>query len=173
MRFAKGFTLVELLIAVALSAFIATAVYGFFNTIEKAGKFSEENSRLQSFIPPLYYLLLRDVESTDDRYGKLSVLRRSNGKEEVEFFTKNCYFFKGVCLVRYRLYKGYLIREELRLNSLSGKGIEVPVVSGISKMEVFTSLGGDWSKTAGRGRLIKFVFKLKEGGELPFVFRLF
>jgi len=173
MRFVKAFTLLELLIAVTLTVFVVTVVYGFFNTIEKSGRFAEENNKLQSFIAPLYYVLLKDVESLHNRYGKLSILKKSDGEEEVEFFTRSCYFFKGVCRVRYRLYKGYLIREELRLNSLSEKGVEVPVVSGISEMEVFTSLGGEWSKTARGGRLIKFVFKIGEGRELPFVFRLF
>jgi prepilin-type N-terminal cleavage/methylation domain-containing protein len=164
MKFGRGFTLIEMLIAVGLAAFILSVAYGFFNAIEKSGKFSEENNKLQSIIPPLYYVLLRDIESIDSRYGKFSILEKSNDKTEVEFYTKSCFFFKGICKVRYWLYKGYLFRKELRLNSLSENGIEVPIISGISSMEVFTSSKGDG--------LIKFVFKLEEGGELPLVFKI-
>ncbi|TCK04023.1 PulJ/GspJ family protein [Phorcysia thermohydrogeniphila] len=170
MRFGRGFTLVEMLMAVGLAAFVLTVAYGFFNSIEKSGEFSKENNKLQSLVPPLYYVLLRDVESIDSRYGRLSVLEKSDGKTEVEFYTKSCFFFRGVCRVRYRLYKGYLFREELRLNSLSEEGVEVPLISGISSMEVFSSYGGEWNKGGG-GRLIKFVFKLQDGEELPIVFK--
>ena len=40
MKLVKGFTLVELLIAVALTAFVITVSYSFFNLIEKSGRFS-------------------------------------------------------------------------------------------------------------------------------------
>jgi prepilin-type N-terminal cleavage/methylation domain-containing protein len=171
MRFGKGFTLVEMLIAVALSAFVLTVAYGFFSAIEKSGKFSEENNRLQSIIPPLYYVFLRDFESIDNRYGKLSILKDPDGETEVEFYTKSCFFFKGVCRVRYRLYRGYLLREELPLNSISERGIEVPIISNVSSLKVFSSIGGSWREVVG-GSLLKVVLNLRDGEEIPFVFRV-
>ena len=174
MKRAKGLTLVELLIAVSLAAFVVAVSYGFFNTIERAGTFSEENNRIQSIIVPVYYTLLRDIESADTGYGNINILQNENGKTALEFYTKSCFFFRGICRVRYWLYKNYLIRTEFGLNGLSAEGVETPIVSGITALKVFTSSGNEWHRTAGNVKpsLLKVVLTLKKGGELPLVFKI-
>ena len=181
MKLVKGFTLVELLIAVALTAFVITVSYSFFNLIEKSGRFSAENSELQSTIVPLFYTFLRDLESVDKRYGTISVRKDSDDREELEFYTNSCYYFKGICRVKYWIYKNeekkihYLIRSEYRINSLSPSGIDIPITSKVSDFQVLFSRSGDWyNGTIGTNpSLLKIVLKLKdEGGELPLVFKL-
>ncbi|WP_121169536.1 prepilin-type N-terminal cleavage/methylation domain-containing protein [Thermovibrio guaymasensis] len=175
----RGFTLVELLIAVALSAFILVVSYNFFNVVESSGKFAVENSKLQSSIPPYFYSLLKDFESVNQRYGGFTVSRDVDGNlKSVEFFTEDCYYFKGICKVKYWLYespsgKKFLIRSELRINSNSPKGIEVPVSFNINSFEVYKLSGGSWVKmNTGRADLIKLVLGFKGGGELPLVFKV-
>lgn len=181
MKLVKGFTLLELLIAVALAAFVVTVSYSFFNLIEKSGRFSAENSKLQSTIVPLSYVLLRDVESIDKRYGPINVTRDSDGRETLEFFTHSCYYFKGICRVKYWIYEDedknfhYLMRSEYRINSVSLSGIDIPVTSKVSDFNVLFSQGSDWSNetTEVNPSLIKIVLRLKgDGGELPLIFKI-
>ncbi len=181
MKLVRGFTLVELLIAVALTAFVITVSYSFFNLIEKSGRFSAENSELQSTIVPLFYIFLKDFESIDRRYGAISVKKDSDNRKTLEFYTNSCYYFKGVCRVKYWIYENkekkihYLIRSEYRINSLSPSGIDVPVTSRVSDFQILFSRSGDWyNGTAGTSpSLLKIVLKLRdEGGELPLVFKL-
>jgi prepilin-type N-terminal cleavage/methylation domain-containing protein len=181
MKLVKGFTLVELLIAVALTAFVVTVSYSFFNLIEKSGKFSAESGELQSTIVPLFYTLLRDFESIDKRYGAVSVRKDSDNREMLEFYTNSCYYFKGICRVEYWIYENeekkihYLIRSEYRINSLSPSGIDIPLTSKVSDFQVLFSRSGDWYNGTARSNpsLLKIVLKLRnEGGELPLVFKL-
>ena len=174
-----GFTLIELLIAVALSAFVLAVSYQFFNVIERSGRFAVESSELQSSIPPLFYSLLKDFESANQRYGGFTVERDLDGNlKSIEFFTEDCYYFKGICRVKYWFYespsgKRFLIRSEMRINSTSPYGIEVPVSFKVKSLEVYRLSGGDWVKMgSGRGDLIKLVIGFKGGGELPLVFKI-
>ena len=173
-RRGKGFTLIELLIAVAISAFLITVAYFFFSAVERTGRAAVENSQLQSLVSPLFYLFLRDFESINTRYGNLSVVRDTDGNVKwVEFYTESCYYFPGICRVKYWLYKNgekrYLIRTEYRLNSTSGAGVDAFVSSKVLSIEVYHLSGGNWVKGAG-GRLLKLVLKVEGGKELPLTF---
>ncbi|WP_163327779.1 type II secretion system protein J [Desulfurobacterium thermolithotrophum] len=181
MKPAKGFTLIELLIAVSLTIFIITVSYSFFNFIEKSGKSSAKSSELQSTIFPLFYVFLKDIESADQRYGILSVKKDAEGNESLEFYTNSCYFFKGICKVKYWIYENrekklhYLIRSEYKLNSTSLIGVDIPLTSKVKEFNVFFSKFGNWYDgiQGGRPSLVKVVLKFeKEGGELPLIFKL-
>ncbi len=169
----------ELLIAVALSAFVLTVSYQFFNLIERSGKFAVENVNLQSSIPPLFYALLKDFESANQRYGGFTVERDLDGNlKSLEFYTEDCYYYGQVCKVKYWLYespsgKRFLIRSEMRINSTSPGGIDVPVSFKVNSFEVYRLSRGDWVKMgSGRAGLIKVVVGFKGGGELPLVLKV-
>lgn len=175
-RRGKGFTLIELLLAVAISAFLLTVTYTFFSAVERTGKAALENSRIQSTVTPLFYLLQRDIESINTGYGGITYGKDPNGKLNwVEFYTENCYYFPGVCRVRYWTYKSeegkesWLIRTELRLNSTTNAGVDAPVSSAVTGFKVYHLSGGDWVEGAG-GKLLKIVIEMKGGKELPLVF---
>ena len=177
-KYGRGFTLVELLIAVAISAFLLTVTYFFFSVIEKTGKAAVENSKLQSLISPLFYLFLKDFESINRTYGNISVVKDTDGNVKwIEFYTENCYYFPGVCRVRYWTYRNegnkrnWLIRSEFRLNSTTNTGIDAPVSSIVRGFKVYHLSGGDWVEGVG-GKLIKIVIETKGGKELPLVFVL-
>lgn len=172
----KGFTLIELLLAVAISAFLITVTYAFFSAVEKTGKAAVENSQLQSFVSPLFYLFQRDIESINSNYGGISYVKDSDGKFRwIEFYTENCYYFPGICRVRYWIYRNgeqkesWLIRTELRLNTTNDTGIDAPISSKVSDIKVYHLAGGDWVEGTG-GKLIKIVVKTEGGRELPLVF---
>jgi prepilin-type N-terminal cleavage/methylation domain-containing protein len=174
-RLDKGFTLLELLLAVGISAFVLVVSYSFFNFIEKAGRSASENAELQSFIPSIFYLFLRDFNSINTSYGSPQLVRDTDGNVRwLEFFTENCYYFKGVCRVKYWLYKNerenWLIRSEYRINSETS-GIDFPVTSRVKEFEVYRLSGGDWVKGVDTN-LLKIVLKLNKGGELPLVFKI-
>jgi len=180
-RLGRGFTLVELLIAVAISGFVIVVSYQFFNLIERSGRFAAESSRLQSVIPPLFYLFLRDIESANQAYGGFTVHRDVDGAlKSFELFTENCYYFKGVCLVRYRLYvspsgRRVLMREELRINSTSPQGVEIPVSFRVSSIEVYRASASSWVKVEEGSRrlaLVKVVLGIEGSGELPLIYKL-
>jgi len=167
------------LVAVALAAFVIVVSYSFFNAIEKSGKFASENNKLQSLIPPLYLVLLKDFESINTHYGNLSIHRDLDGNlKRIEFYTESCYYYPGICRVRYYLFKNnrfhVLMREELRLNSVTEKGVEVPITERVVSFEVLTYSGGSWVKGSSlpRNGLIKLILKLEGGGELPLVFKV-
>jgi len=171
----RGFTLLELLLAVAITAFVLTVSYSFFSAVEKTGKAAVENARVQTFISPVFYLLLRDVNSISVSYGSPKVIRDTEGRVKwFEFFTENCYYFKGICEVKYWVFKKgklhWLVRTESRLNSES-PGIDLPVSSKVSGFEVYKLSGGDWVKGVD-GNLVKIVLKLNRGGEIPLVFKV-
>lgn len=172
----RGFTLIELLLAVAISAFLITVTYAFFSAVEKTGKAALENSQLQSFVSPIFYLFQRDIESINENYGGISYAKDTEGNFRwIEFYTENCYYFPGICRVRYWIYRNedrkesWLIRTEFRLNTTNNIGIDAPISSRVSDMEIYHLSGGDWVKGVG-GKLIKIVIKTKGGKELPLVF---
>ena len=174
MRHGRGFTLIELLIAVAISAFLFIVTYSFFSVIEKTGKAAVENSQLQSLISPLFYIFLRDFESINRNYGNFSVVKDTDGNVKwIEFYTENCYYFPGVCRVKYWMYKNekehWLIRTEYRLNSSSETGIDAPISSKVLSFDVYHLSRNDWVEGAG-GKLLKVVVKVEGGRELPLVF---
>ncbi len=179
MKHANAFTLVELLLAVALSALILTVAYQFFNFIQKAGQAAKENNEIQALVAPLYYTFLRDVESTSIKYAPLNVRTDTEGNQVLEFYANNCFFFPGICLVKYWVYRKvdsklhYLMRGEYRLNGVTGEGIEVPLTSKVSKLEVEIPSSDGWSKVSGRitSKLIRIKLYIDEPeGELPLVF---
>ncbi len=175
MRLGRGFTLLELLLAVGLAALVLVVSYSFFSFVEKSGRAAVENGELQSLVSPLFYLFLKDFESINTSYGSPKVLKDVDGNLKwIEFFTENCYYFKGICRVRYWIYKSeghsWLVRSEFRLNS-TGRGIDFPLTSRVSGLSVFKLSGGSWVEGIG-GKLIKVVLRLKEGGELPLVFKI-
>jgi len=134
MRLSRGFTLLELLLAVGLAALVLVVSYSFFSFVEKSGRAAVENGELQSLVSPLFYLFLRDFESINTSYGSPKVLKDVDGNLKwIEFFTENCYYFKGICRVRYWIYKSeghsWLVRSEFRLNS-TGRGIDFPLLLG-------------------------------------------
>ena len=175
-RRGRGFTLIELLLSVAISAFLIAAAYAFFSIVEKTGKVAVENSKLQFLVSPLFYLFLRDFESINRSYGNVSVVKDIDGNFKwIEFYTENCYYFPGVCRVKYWIYKNesgsehWLIRTEYRLNSTNEKGIDSPISSQVVSLKVYHLSGGSWVEGFG-GKLVKLVIKLKGGKELPLVF---
>ena len=183
MRFTKraeGFTLIELLIALALSAFIVVGAYQFFNLIEISGKLSEENNEVQSVVPPLFCLMLKDFESADPRYSPITVNADSDGRQTVEFYTHNCYYFKGICRVKYWVFRKvgredvhYLVRSEFRLDDVTGKGIDVPLTSRVKDFEVEVPSSDGWSRASGKlsTKLLRVLLKLERPeGSLPLVF---
>ena len=177
-RSSRGFTLLELLIAVAISSVVVLLSYSFFNVVERSGKFAVDSGKVISLIPPLYYLFLRDFESANQSYGGFVVGRELDGNlRSVSFFTENCYYFKGVCRVKYWFYessdgKRLLFRSEYRLRSLEGRGISVPVSFKVEGLELFRLSGSSWVKfNGGRASLLKLVVKGKEG-EIPLVFKV-
>lgn len=172
----RGFTLIELLLAVAISAFLISVTYAFFSAVEKTGKAAVENSQFQAFVSPIFYLFQRDIESINENYGGISYAKDTDGKFRwIEFYTENCYYFPGICRVKYWIYRNeekkenWLIRTELRLNTTNSIGIDAPVSSKVADLEVYHLSGGDWVKGVG-GKLIKIVIKSKRGKELPLVF---
>lgn len=171
----KGFTLLELLLAVAIAAFVLSVSYSFFNAVERTGKVALENSKVQSLIPPIFYLLLRDVNSINLSYGSPKIVRDTDGNVKwFEFFTENCYYFDGICRVKYWIFKKgkehWLIRTESRINSAL-PGVDFPVSSKISGFEVFKLSGGSWVKGV-NDNLVKIVLMLEGEGEVPFVFKI-
>jgi prepilin-type N-terminal cleavage/methylation domain-containing protein len=170
MKHAKALTLLELLVATVIASIAVTVAYSFFNTIEKANIFTHKRFKLQNIVPPIYQTMLEDIECADTRYGHLYVHRGNEGNS-IELYTKNCFFFPGVCKVTYRTHKGFLIREEARLNAISAKGIEIPIVSGVESIDILTFTGSKWHRLEGTGALetVKVVLTT-EGGELPMVF---
>lgn len=176
-----GFTLLELLLAVAISAFVITVSYQFFGVIERSGKFAAQNNSLQSQVPPLFYLFLKDFESANQAYGGFVVHRGVDGElKSLEFFTENCNYFGGICRVKYYLLetpsgRKVLMREEGRINSLAPRGIEVPVSFKVNSFEVYRTSGSEWVKVEeGKRRLslIKVVVGIEGGGELPLVYKV-
>ncbi len=179
MKPAKGFTLLELLLAVALSAFVLAVSYQFFNLVKLSGRSAVENFKLQGLIPPFFYLFLRDIESANQNYGGFKVYRDLDGNlEGFEFTTENCYYFKGICTVKYWLYRGrggkrYLFRSEYDFNSPL-KAVSFPLSFKNASLELFTLSGGNWVKfNGGRVNLLKVLIEFKgEGVELPLVFKV-
>ena len=173
-KYGRGFTLIELLITVAISAFLLTVTYFFFSDVEKTGKIAVENSKLQSLIPPIFYIFLRDFESINTTYGDISVTKDTEGNVKwIEFYTDNCYYFPGICKVRYWAYRNgrenWLIRSELRLNSTTDTGVDAPVSSAVTGFKVYHLSGGEWIEGIG-GKLLKIVIEIKGGKDLPLVF---
>ncbi len=173
-KLAKGFTLIEILLAVAISALLVTVTYAFFSAVEKTGRAAIENSQFQSLVSPIFYLFLRDFESINTGYGTVSVEKDTDGNFRwVEFYTENCYYFPGVCRVKYWLYKNekehWLIRTEYRINSTSREGIDIPISSRVNSIDIYHLSGGSWVEGTG-GKLIKVVVKVEGEKELPLVF---
>jgi len=160
---------------------VITVSYQFFNLIERSGKFAAENNSIQSRIPPLFYLFLKDIESANQAYGAFAVQRDSEGKlKSLEFFTENCNYFKGICKVRYYLYKSpsgkrILMREEERINSLAPEGITVPISFRVNSFEVFRPSQSEWVRVEegkSRLKLVKVVLELEGSSELPLIYRV-
>ena len=175
-RRGRGFTLIELLLAVAISAFLLTVSYAFFSAVERTGKAALENSKLQSLVSPLFYLFLKDFESINKRYGKVAVIKDTEGKLKwIEFYTANCYYFPSICKVKYWVYRNrngkehWLMRSEYRINSLGETGIDAPVSSKITSLKVYHLSGGEWVEGFG-GKLVKIVARVEGGWELPLIF---
>ena len=171
MKFGKGFTLLELLLAITLASIVIMVSYSIFNLIERSGKLSSENSEIQRTVVPLFYLFLRDFESIDRRYGKISIQRDENlNSDSIEFYTHSCYYFKGICKVRYWFYKNedrqfsFLVRSESRINPISDAKVDVPISSRFERMNVFFSP---------ENSLVKLILIRGKGEEeLPFIFRI-
>jgi prepilin-type N-terminal cleavage/methylation domain-containing protein len=177
-RSSKGFTLLELLIAVAISSVVVLLSYSFFNVVERSGKFAVEGGKVISFVPPLYYLFLKDFESANQSYGGFVVRRELDGKlKSFSFYTENCYYYRGICKVKYWFYEGprgrrLLFRSEYRLRSLEDRGISVPVSFKLKGLELFRLSGSNWVKfNGGRLSLVKLLVESKEG-EIPLVFKV-
>ncbi len=174
----KGFTLVEVLIAIAISAVVLITSYQMFNAVERTGRFTQERNDLQNLISNLFVLFLRDFESSATTYGEFEI-EDNNGT--ISFYTKNCFYVPGVCKVRYFMYKkdgwNFLVREERKLNSIVDAGFEIPITQNVEDFDVQFMVGSDWVKaTRGKHRptLIKLILKLKaEKGTVtvPFVFK--
>ncbi|MEO2068356.1 MAG: prepilin-type N-terminal cleavage/methylation domain-containing protein [Desulfurobacteriaceae bacterium] len=170
MKFGKGFTLLEILMAIALASVVVTVSYSIFNSLERSGKLVSESSEVQSTVIPIFYLFLKDFESIDRRYGKISIQRDENlNTDFVEIYTHSCYYFKGICKVKYWFYRNkdknlsFLVRSESRINSTSNISVDVPISSKFERMNI---------SFFPQNSLLKVVLEKKGEEKLPFIFRI-
>ncbi|ADU96360.1 PulJ/GspJ family protein [Thermovibrio ammonificans] len=175
-----GFTLLELLIAVALAGIVLTVAYQFFNFVERGGKAAVETSKASNTITPLFYLLLKDLESVNGAYGPLTARRDLDGNvTQITYYTENCYFFKGVCQVKLWILKKeekplFLVRSERPINALTATPWKDSFISGkVSSIDLLAPSTDGWKEVnVARGGLIKLILKIKGEGELPLTFKL-
>ncbi len=146
--------------------------------MEKEGRVAVKREETEALIPSLFYALLKDFESSDQRYGPFKVERDLDGKfKSLEFYTHNCYYFKGVCKVKYWFLNSHgrrvLFRTEYRINSTNFVGVDSPVSFKVSSLKVYTLSAGSWVKFSfGRVSLLKLVLGLGKEGEIPLVFKV-
>jgi prepilin-type N-terminal cleavage/methylation domain-containing protein len=175
----KGLTLLELLLVVALSAVVVSLTYAFFNATERTGKEAVKTVEASNEVTPLFVLLLRDLESANSKYGPLRVRRGPEGEvDSFQFYTENCYYFKGVCKVKYWFLNRegkpvLLLRSEQRLNDINGNWIDSPVTTKVDSLELLIPSADGYKECRfAKEGLIKVVLKFKNGEELPLTFNL-
>jgi len=165
MKCAKGFTLLELLLAVALAVILIFLSYQFFNEISVTSNFLKRYGKIEETSIPLFYLFLKDLESTNQSYGSLKIRNNEDNSSSLTFYTENCYFFPGICKVTYQLFKKdkekYLVRSEYKLHSTTSTGIDIPLTSVLSNF-----------KAEKEGSLITLYLTFQNNETLPLVFHI-
>jgi len=178
-RLNEAFTLIEILLAISISAIVLLTSYQVFNAVERTSSFTLERSRTQNLISNLFILFLRDFESSALSYGEFEI-EDNNGT--FSFYTKNCFFVPGVCNVKYYMYKrdgwNFLVREERKLNSTVNAGFEIPITENVEGFKVQLPSGLEWTD-AKRGtykpNLVRVLIDIRtENGTItvPFNFKL-
>jgi len=177
-KLSRAFTLIEVLLAVSISAVVLLSAYQILSTVERAGSLTERNAELEDLTSNLFLVLLKDVESSSFSYGDFKV-EDSNGT--FSFYTKNCFFTPGVCLVRYYMYENegwrFLVREERKLNATVNAGYQIPISQRVEGFEVQLFKGSEWSKAVKgsyKPKLLRIILRLEvENGtvEIPFTFK--
>jgi len=162
MKLDKGFTLIEVLLAVFLSSIVIFLSYQFYNSISKTMNFVKRYNLSEQITIPLFILMLKDFESTNLKYGYPQI-----SKNSISLYTENCYFFKGICKVSYWIYKEkkecYLIRSEYRINSISKEGIDIPLTDKVKEISSLNLAGNN---------LLKITLQLSGNQTLPLTFHL-
>lgn len=164
MKYAKGFTLLEILIATTLATLIIFLSYQFFNNVSTTSNFLKKYTEIEKTSIPLFSLFLKDLESSNQSYGTLKLTNTDNNSS-LSFFTENCYFFPGICKVKYwtltKNKKLYLIRSEYKLNSTTPTGIDIPLTSKLSSF-----------KAREEGTLLTIYLTFQNNETLPLTFHL-
>jgi prepilin-type N-terminal cleavage/methylation domain-containing protein len=149
----KGFTLVELLIALTISVLIILGFYSLFSGMEKINALSSQTVETQRLVVPIFKLMLKDVESASTRLG--DVVLKTEGNSTLEFTSFNCYFTKGLCRIKYWTFKGFLVRTEIN-------GADVP----LCKVKNFKA---DYDRASG---LVKIRITFENEKKVRFVFKV-
>ncbi len=140
MKFAKGFTLLEILIATILATLIFFLSYQFFNNVSTTSRLLKEYAQTEKTSIPLFFLLLKDLESSNNSYGTIKTITSDDNGTSLSFFTENCYFFPGICQVKYWMFsqnkKHYLIRSEYKFHSTNLSSVDVPLTSQVKFFKV-------------------------------------
>lgn len=159
MKQTKGFTLVELLIALLISSFVIMGSYSLMDASINAKSFWSNKQEYQTIYKSLYKLINEDIISTSSRNINVSKDSMSDS-DLVNFETQNSLYFNQSMPVRitYFTEDGYLIRREE--HNILQNPLEIKLISGVKEFNVKGYDGDEFSERNFDTKLLKFNIKI-------------
>lgn len=141
MKLNKGLTLIEMLVALAVSSFVILGTYALFKATTDIRILFYDKSEQTAIQTSLVLMVNRDLNAATGSEAELSDF--STG-ETLSFVTHNSLVFNGAIpvTVTYALEDGYLVREEL--NSRVDYRQVMRLVSNVKKFDILYFDGSDY-----------------------------
>ena len=164
----KGFTLLEILIAVFLSGIIILGLFELFNTVLNSEAFSKNKQERVELVYKIVSLINRDIRC---KVGKFYV-KTMDGRKVLDFQTTDSLLFGGSLAVSVSYYikeydgKPYLVREEK--NGDAGEDLIIPLTDLFKKIDFRFYYGGEWRDAP--SPIVKVILYSKTG-KISFVCR--
>ncbi len=143
----KGFTLLEILVALFLSSIIMIGVFELFNTVLSSEAFSKGRQKRVELIYKVVSLISRDIRC---KVGKFNI-RTVDGRKVLSFQTTDSLLFGGSLVVDVSYYikelngKKFLVREEK--NKDANEDLVIPLTDAFNKLDFRFYYGGEWRET--------------------------
>ncbi len=161
MKMNKGFTLVELLIALLISSFIIMGAYALLDTTINARESLGNRQNYQKMYKSIYEIINDDIISSEE--NKINVKKEvMTDNVEITFTTQNSIYFNQSLPVNVRYYveDNYLIREEN--HSILQDPESIRLVGNVEEFSVEAYDGNEYSDRNFETKLLKFRIKIND-----------